>query len=88
MEVYIASKKGLKIRLALLETNVTNEPDPLHAKTILNVAREKYDALINAYGNMTVESSEIEKEIEVLSDRFFKNYMTLYQICVKKENPN
>jgi hypothetical protein len=32
MEVYIASKKGLKISLALLETYVTNEPDPLHAK--------------------------------------------------------
>jgi hypothetical protein len=34
MEVYIASKKGLKISLALLGIYVTNEPDPLHAFSV------------------------------------------------------
>ena len=43
MEVYIAVKKGLKISLALLESHVINEPDPMHAKNRLNVVREKYD---------------------------------------------
>jgi hypothetical protein len=33
-------------------------------KKRLNVIREKYDGPINAYGNMTEESSEIRKDIE------------------------
>ena len=55
------------------------------AKTRLNVVREKYDGLINAYGNMTEESSEIEKEIEVLSDRFFKLYDTISDLCEERK---
>jgi len=58
---------------------------PCMQKKRLNVIREKYDGPINAYGNMTEESSEIEKEIEVLSDRFFKLYDTISDLCEERK---
>ena len=85
MEVYNASKMGLKICLALLETYVANQPNPMHAKTRLNMVREKYDGLIIAYENVTEENSGIEREIEVLWDRYFKVHEIASDLCGERK---
>ena len=81
MEVYIAARKGLKTSLSMLESYLSNKPDNKYVKTRIQIVNEKYSQFMNAYQNISEESSEIEIEVETISDKYFKLHEIVIDLC-------
>ena len=86
MEVYIAARKGLKTSLSMLESYLSNKPDNKYVKTRIQIVNEKYSQFMNAYQNISEESSEIEIEVETISDKYFKLHEIVTDLC-EDRNP-